>query len=316
MSANRRKEYLMTFSITLSTVMMMFLYAVPAYLLIKAKIAKPQSISGLASILLYICTPAIVIHGFQSIEFSFEAIKSLGQFFLVASAIHLLVFAIAWFATCKKRDDIRYRIVTIASTCGNCGFLGIPLIKALLPGHPEAVVYAAIFSISMNLIGFTLGCLAISNDSKYISLKRIFLNPAMIASYFAIPMFIFGLRLPDTILGTFEMFVTISTPICMFVLGMRLATVKFSSIFTSPTTYISVFAKQIIMPLGVIAIMLLLPLDPIMEKSMVILCSCPIAAVVLNLSELIGEGQSEAANSVLLGTVLSILTIPLVSFLL
>jgi predicted permease len=295
--------------------MTMFLYAVPAYLLIKAKIAKPQSISSLASILVYICTPAIIIHGFQSIEFSLKTIKNLGVFFLVAIAIHLFMFGIAWIAIRKKRDDIKYRIVTVASACGNCGFLGIPLIKALLPDHPEAVVYAAIFSISMNLIGFTLGCLAISNDTKYISIKRILLNPAMIASYFAIPMFILGLRLPNAILGTFEMFVTISTPICMFVLGMRLATVKISSIFTSPTIYISVVAKQIIMPLVVIAITFLLPLDSVMEKSMVILCSCPVASVVLNLSELIGNGQDQAANSVLLSTVLSVLTIPLISFL-
>jgi predicted permease len=101
----------------------------------------------------------------------------------------------------------------------------------------------------------------------------------------------------------------------MFVLGMRLATVKISSIFTSPTIYISVVAKQIIMPLVVIAITFLLPLDSVMEKSMVILCSCPVASVVLNLSELIGSGQDQAANSVLLSTVLSVLTIPLISFL-
>ena len=306
----------MTFSITLSTVTMMFLYAIPAYLLVKAKIAKPQSISGLASILLYICTPSIIVHGFQSIEFSLEVIKRLGLFFLFSIMIHLFMFGIAWFAIRKKRDDIKYRIITIASACGNCGFFGIPLIKALLPDHPEAIVYASVFSISMNLIGFTLGCLAISNNPKYISFKRIFLNPAMIASYFAIPMFILGLRLPTTVLGTVEMFVTISTPICMFVLGMRLATVKLSSIFTSITPYISVFAKQILMPLAVIAITVFLPCDPTMEKAMVILCSCPIASVVLNLSELIGSGQDKAANSVLLGTVFSILTIPLISFLL
>ena len=306
----------MTFNITLSTVAMMLLYAVPAYLLMKAKIAKPQSISGLASILLYICTPSIIIHAFQSIEFSFEVLGRLGLFFLFAIIIHLLMFGLAWLAVHKKRSDIKYRIITIASACGNCGFFGIPLIKALLPDHPEAIVYAAVFSISMNLIGFTLGCLAISNDPKYISLKRIFLNPAMVASYFAIPLFIFGIRFTAPISTVFAMFVTISTPICMFVLGMRLATVKFSSIFTSLTPYISVVAKQIIMPIIVIAITLFLPLDPVMEKSMVILCSCPIASVVLNLSELIGSGQDKAANSVLLGTVLSILTIPLISFLL
>jgi predicted permease len=38
--------------------------------------------------------------------------------------------------------------------------------------------------------------------------------------------------------------------------------------------------------------------------------ACPVASVVLNFAEMLGEGQETAANLMLLGTSLSVLTIP------
>ena len=47
-----------------------------------------------------------------------------------------------------------------------------------------------------------------------------------------------------------------------------------------------------------------------------ITCSCPAASIVLNFAEIVGEGQKSAANLVLVSTLLSILTLPLMMLLL
>lgn len=49
---------------------------------------------------------------------------------------------------------------------------------------------------------------------------------------------------------------------------------------------------------------------------MFVLACCPVASVVLNFSELLGEGQEDAADMLLLGTLLSILTMPIMLLLL
>jgi predicted permease len=41
-----------------------------------------------------------------------------------------------------------------------------------------------------------------------------------------------------------------------------------------------------------------------------ILACCPVAVVVPNFAEMLGEGQKESANTVLLGTLLCIVTLP------
>ena len=70
------------------------------------------------------------------------------------------------------------------------------------------------------------------------------------------------------------------------------------------------------MPLLVFLVTLVLPLDTVTKQTMFILAATPVASVVLNFAEMLGEGQETAANVVLLGTLLSILTIPAVSLLL
>ena len=49
---------------------------------------------------------------------------------------------------------------------------------------------------------------------------------------------------------------------------------------------------------------------------MFILCAAPVASVVLNFAEMLGEGQENAANLVLLGTVFSVATLPVMTLLL
>ena len=45
------------------------------------------------------------------------------------------------------------------------------------------------------------------------------------------------------------------------------------------------------------------------------MCACPVASVVQNYAEILGEGQDVAANTVLLGTLSSIATLPLLALL-
>ena len=102
-----------------------------------------------------------------------------------------------------------------------------------------------------------------------------------------------------------------TTPLCMLIMGMRLATTPIKGIFLKPMQYLIIGIKQILLPLLVFLILLPLPLDENMKASMYIIFACPVASVILSFAEMLGKGQRDAANMVLLGTSLSALTIPL-----
>lgn len=102
----------------------------------------------------------------------------------------------------------------------------------------------------------------------------------------------------------------------MLVLGMRLATLPIKPLFTSPLQYLAVGVNQIVFPLLMRGVLTLLPVAAELKWCMYIMCACPVAAVVQNYAEILGEGQDVAANTVLLGTIASIVTLPLLALLL
>ena len=65
-----------------------------------------------------------------------------------------------------------------------------------------------------------------------------------------------------------------------------------------------------------ILLVLYLPIALPLKQTLYIIAAAPAASVVLNYAELLGEGQKEAASTVLLSTALSVITLPIMMLLL
>ena len=301
----------MEFLVTVTTVGVMLLYSAPGYALVKAKKIQPTSISAFAMVLMYVCQSCLVIYSFQKVTYTPALFKNMLVFFALAVVIQSLLLGTYYLLFRKRYKNVRYRIATIAGTFGNCAFMGVPLLEHLLPHYPNAVVFSAVYSISMNLLGWTIASAVIANDKKYIKPKNFFFNPSMIALYIALPLFFTHTSIGGNVFGDAVFLLgKMTTPLCMLIMGMRLACVPLKKVVTSRLNYFVLFLKQLVMPVLGLAVVMFLPIETNMKMAFYIICCCPIASVVLNYSEMIGEGQETAANLVLFGTFSSIVTIP------
>lgn len=308
------------FKVTLIMVGIMLAYAVPGFVLIKVKAVKPDSISAFSKLLMFVCQPVLTLYSFNKADYSKELCINLLIFFVIITIVQLVFIGIFYLIFRKKMEEVKYRIVTIATTLSNCSFLGVPLLEALFPDSPNVAVYSMMYFLSMSLLGWTLVSAIITRDKKHISIKKILLNPATISIAFSLPFFFTGFKISADngyFLGQIENMIYIlskmTTPLCMLVMGMRLATVKFKSIFSGPWTYFSVAINQFVFPLVVLGILTFLRVDEELKWCMYVMCACPVASVVQNYAEILGEGQDVAANTVLLGTMSSIITLPLMA---
>lgn len=301
----------MSFTVTLTTVAMMLLYAVPGYLLIRCRKLGADSISAFATLLLYLCSPFQTIYAMQRIEYSQYMLIHLGLALLLGVVLMGGMLAIVYFILRKKQHLVPYRICTAASALGNCGFMGIPLLEALLPEYPQAVAFASMFFMAMNILMWTVTSFIITRDRQYISIKKVFLNPSSIAMGAALILFFTRTRLPGQLGDMVTLLSKMTTPLCMLILGMRLAVVPFKPIFTSGLQYMAVALKLFAFPLLALAVCSLLPVERNFAVSLYIICCAPTGNLVLSFAEILGEGQDTAANVVLLSTLLSMLTIPL-----
>ncbi len=293
------------------TVAVMLLCAVPGFLMIKARLIKNESISTLAKLLLYVCQPCLVISALTGVKYSDKVALDLLAVFVIVLVSELIMTGAMLLILRKKLSEARFRIYTVASCMGNVGFMGVPVIKALLPGNAEAVAFTAAASLALNVYGWTIASAVISRDRKYISPKKIFLNPATLAIAVSLPIFFTSAKIPDLIGNEIDLIGKFATPLCMIVMGARLACAKPRDVFLRPGNYLTIFIKQIVYPAAVLGVLLLLPLERDMRLAVYVICCCPVASMVLNFSELIGKGREEAAGVLLLGTALSCATLPL-----
>ena len=277
----------------------------------KKKMISEECISGFSKVLLYVCQPCLAVYTFTSSSLSGEKLLEVGIFALLSAAVFVIMLGGAYLILHKKCEKPIYRIITIATSFANCAFFGIPIIEALLPeSSDELLIFTTVFAVVMNIIGWTLGAAIISGDARYVSVKKIFLNPAVIGMVVAFVIFVFSIPIEGALESIVITTGRMCTPLSMLIMGMRLATMEFKGLFNDPRVYITIAVKQLLMPAVGFLLVYFLPVSAELKQTFFIICACPVASVVLNFAEIVGEGQREAAKMLLLGTLFSIVTLP------
>lgn len=305
----------MNFQITGLNVLMLVALCIPGFILTKTKLLKEEHITAFAVVLMYVCSPSLSIYSFQQATCNRQMLINIGIVILAATLFQLLILAVSYMFFIKKFDDPSARVATVASAFGNVGFFGVPMLQALLPTHPEAVVYSAVFIVSMNIMGWTLGMFIMSRDKRYISWKNILANPTMFGLLIALPLFFTNTHLPGIMMDWITFFGKMSTPLAMTILGMRMSFVSAKDLFTDYKQYFSIIVKLVIMPLIVYAVLLPIPMDGTVKIALFILAGMPPAAFTLNYAELTHTSPKTAANIVILGSVACVITLPLLMLL-
>lgn len=301
----------MQFFDTAVNVLVMLAYAAPGFVFIKRKMIGEESISAFAKVLLIICQPCLSIYSFNRADYTPELGKQLLLFFALGTVLQLVMLSLTYFVFKRKcKEDATYRVCTIAGTLGNVGFLGVPLLEALVD-NPNATAFSAVFIIGMNFISWTVASAIITGDKKYISIKKIIFNQVILTLAIALPLFVTKTKLPPVLENSVTVLGKMTTPMSMLILGMRLALIEFKQLFTEKKVFFFIFLKLIAFPLLGMAVVLFLPLEEYVKTTLVILCCCPTASVVLSFAEMYNRGQKTAANIVLISTLLSVVTIPL-----
>jgi predicted permease len=318
------------FYVTLVSVIILLLFILPGFILGKFKMIKGTHLKTLSTILVYVLTPMMFIDSFTKVEFKTQDLINMGYFFIFTLILQIIFLMTIYFVLRKKYEDPKYRVFTVGSVMGNVGYFGLPIVTTIYPSLGIAACYSCIFTATMNILVFTFGVYALTEDKQYISLKKALINPTLIGLAIGVILYCcnvgyyinnienqYGLIFIDKLMGAVNLLAKMSAPICMIILGARLSTVSFKNLWTRPMVYLSVVFKGIVFPLFVFVVVRWLPfLDESLKGAMVVLAAAPCGAIVLSLAEIHHAQEELAANTVLVTTLLSFITIPLVSLLL
>lgn len=299
------------FILIFSSVLMMLAYMAMGFTLCKVGKATVSHAKSLSAVLLYILNPAMLINSFLQLEYSPENMIKLGKYFCATLIAQLLFLGILFLIFHRKYDDAKYRILTAGGVLGNVGFMGMPLIASIFPDEPIVLCYSSINVTSMNLIVFTFGVYLITNDKEFVKAKNAILNPTSLAVIASLLLFLLRIKFPETVLNGISIMAKSVTPMCMIILGMRLSASRLNDIFTRPFVYATAAFKLVAFPIFAFFLVKAMPfLDPVAKTTVIVLTTVPAGAVIESLAELHECEQEFAANVVLLTTLISVITIP------
>ncbi|AGY82167.1 AEC family transporter [Carnobacterium inhibens] len=292
-------------SIILQQLGSMFVLIFFGYILVKRNVLNPSGTKQIANMLANFITPVLLFMSFQQPYQSTQF-----KWFLATVGIAILLMAARiivnyFFLRNASRTD-RY-----ATTFTNAGFIGIPLVQAVL-GF-EGVFFVSAYSTVTNILQRTYGIYIISGDKSLITPRNSFLNPASLGSLVGLIFYLLQIELPTIMSDSLYTISDLNTPLAMILLGSYVAESKLADVFTHRRAYWTTFLALILSPLISIAILWLLPLDNyLVFFVLAIATSAPIAVNTALFSQLYGGDYEYGARLVVLSTLLSLISMPLV----
>lgn len=301
--------------ILLRQIIIMFIYMALGYLLFKAKKITKEGSRDLASLLLWVISPSIILKSF-CIEFS---ILKLTELFYST----ILAFLALLISTCiSKIIYPKSPIDNFASSYPNCGFMGIPLVQATLGN--EAVFYMLGILSLLNIFQQTHGVKLMAEagtgtgtgTKNSNSFFKIISNPLIITPIIGLLIFCLnlGTKVPSIFTTTLDGLGSLNTPIAMILLGTYLAQTDVKSLFVSPILYKLSFTRLLVIPFAIIVVYCLIPINTTIKLAVLIPASAPIGTNTAIYAQLYGSNYTYACKTVALSTLLSIIGLPIVLF--
>ena len=304
----------MTFIVSAKQIVIMFLLMLLGFLTGRLGMIHKETAKDLTNFLLYIISPCLIVNAYL-VGFSVKRLIEFFQAIVAVTLVYSVSIIVSHLIINKKffKDQETRSVLLYGSAYSNAGFMGIPLVSAIL--GESAVFFSVPYLVVCNFFMWTHGVALFSIEHKR-SLRLRFLdalkNPNVIAAFIGFVIFVSGIKLPELVLTPIKSLVSVNTPLSMVVVGTNLGAISFSSKKNLKTVVFGTFARNILIPLICLFILLSVPISGQAAWAILIMASCPVPAVVV-LFSLLNNFDTEVPTSYLcLSTLCTIFTLPLI----
>jgi predicted permease len=291
----------------------------PGYILRKTNMLDSGAVQPLVTLLLYVSLPFMTFSSIMKKQYESSFLGTMGIALVLSFIVLVGMYFFSRLLFSFMKDTPDKRIFVASAYMSNCGFMGIPLLRAFFPGDSEPIIYAAIFTAAYNFLSWTLGIYAVSGKKQYISLRHGIVNPPTLTLFIALPLFFLSLRLPPEVMTIVDFLGEMTSPLSMIIIGMRLAEIRFRELFNSPLVYAASAARLILVPLCTFCFLFLwrlfLPLNASLFLTLLVIMAMPVGTNVILMAEMFGGDKMNAVKCILLSSLLSVITVPLVMLL-
>lgn len=305
----------MEVSVLAGVMFKLFMLMLLGFVLNKKGILDENTNRGFSALIVNVTMPLLIISSVlsASAENRLEAAVLLAAGMVMYPMLMLFGRLMAWLLRFPKDERRIYECMCVFS---NNAFMGYPVLQSVL--GDEAVFYCCMVHFAFNIYVYTYGVdiFAPKEGRKHTELKKM-INPGFVLGLTALVLFVLGIRNSGIIYDTVYMAGNLTSGLSMITLGSVLAMYPIRSSLTNVRFYIFSFIRLIAVPLVSFGVCRLLGVNDYYTKIVTITNAMPVANLVLMLAtQYRSEGCGIITGNILVSTLLSNITIPILCVLL
>lgn len=300
------------FLIALKTVAPLFLIIGIGTLFSRTKAFTHQWIDVLNKYALYVGFPALIVASLMSLEPNPELFTQL----ILHTSLYTIACMLIAFPIVKlfKLSKKMLRTLFLILPFGNFAYLGIPVLQSAYGDEmlPTAAILSAIYLFWVLTLAIIL--IEAFGEDK-IQAKKLFLsllkNPLLLSVFVGLAIALLQINLPSFIEKTVHLFSDSVTAIILFALGLFLGTQQLGKLKEWYTVILLVFVTMLLLPACYYFYLKAIGMNTILIKASILDAAMPLGLTPYVLTTFYKLESRLAARVVVLGTFLSVFTIPL-----
>jgi malate permease and related proteins len=298
----------MSGSIVLNQVVILFLIMLVGFTAKKRNILNEAAGKKLSELLLYITSPFLIITSFQT-PFSRDMLWNAGTVFLFSMGAHGFSVLLGKLLYCRYPENTK-RVLKFVSIYSNCGFMGFPVLEGLF--GKIGIFYGSIYVMAFNIFIWTNGVMIFTGKKDWKMMRKALFNPGIISVFLGMILFLFSLRLPLPVFRAVELVGGMTVPLSMLIIGALLADADIKGFFSGLSVYYGTFVRLLLIPMIALVVLKVIGFPGQLLQICVLLVAMPAAANTAIFAEMYGADSQLASRCIVISTLLSIITIPLI----
>lgn len=288
----------------------LFLLLLIGYVLGKKGLMNETTRTQLTDIVVYVILPCSILKSFE-MDLSAEVLRSTFQILLAAFGIQLLYWILnhILYRRFPEEEQTACKYSTMVT---NASFIGMPIASALYGS--EGLLYASIFVIPQRIFMWTYGLPMYTQVEKKDIVKKVLLHPCVFSIFLGIGImagYSRGIYLPSALSQTLGALGGCTTALCLLVIGSVLSDLKLNEMVSAHSILFSIF-RLFLIPILLIGILTVTPLDPLGSGICVLLSAMPAPTTTVILSQKYNKNPRFASKLLVTSTLLSLVSIPVI----
>ena len=294
----------------INTQLLLFLYMLCGVIVAKIGIIRDNNRQVVVRLLMDVAMPMMVLSAFNK-PTTAEDIRASFLVMLIALAgcvVTGLIGKVIW----RKEPENKRKVLMYASMFSNAGNAGLPILKLVF--DDVGVFMGSMYLIPPRILQWTVGLGFFVRPQKGSWVRNVLLNPMVVTIYIGAVLMATGWQIPGVFGSAITNLGNMTAPLSMILIGATLSGMNLKMLLDKSVLLVSAL-RLLIFPMLFAVGLKVLGTDLTTMNICVILLAMPVASNTAAMAERYGGDYVFASACVSVTTLLSVLTVPLVTWL-